>query len=172
MGEIIIIDSVSSTDRQKVETYLAYKWGVSSQLPAGHPGTSGWSLERSTSVPDDLTLNLAGAGGKFTKLSPSMMIPGTISLPHLAVVPRRFLWMGRKWHRPLSRDRFNFKTFFGDPYASGSNQPKIDDVRFYRGILSAAEISAITTRVLRGISQVCHLQSRYDRREQRKIHYL
>ena len=35
------------------------------------------------------------------------------------------------------------KLFLGDPYASGSNQPKIDDVRFYRGILSAAEISAI-----------------------------
>ena len=31
----------------------------------------------------------------------------------------------------------------GDSNSSGSNQPKIDDVRFYRGILSAADISAI-----------------------------
>ena len=31
----------------------------------------------------------------------------------------------------------------GDSNSSGSNQPKIDDVRFYRGILTTDEVSAI-----------------------------
>ena len=35
MGEIMIIDSVSSTDRH-FEAYLAYKWGLTGQLPTGH----------------------------------------------------------------------------------------------------------------------------------------
>ena len=37
-----------------------------------------------------------------------------------------------------------FKLFLGDQQSSGStNQPKIDDVRFYRGVLTAAEVAAI-----------------------------
>jgi hypothetical protein len=36
--EIIFYNSVISTnDRQKVEGYLAHKWGIQSSLPAGHP---------------------------------------------------------------------------------------------------------------------------------------
>ena len=146
MGEIIIIDSVSATDRQKVETYLAHKWGVSSQLPAGHPGTSGWSLERSTSGPDDLTLNLVGAGGKFTKAVPI----NDDSWHHLVTTfgggTKKIFVDGQEVASASQSasvtDSFS-KLFLGDPYASGSNQPKIDDVRFYRGVLSAAEISAI-----------------------------
>ena len=36
MGEIIIINSVSSTDRQAIEGYLAHKWGLSGSLPSNH----------------------------------------------------------------------------------------------------------------------------------------
>ena len=39
IGEVIIYNtSLSDTDRQNVETYLAQKWGLNSFLPAGHPG--------------------------------------------------------------------------------------------------------------------------------------
>ena len=39
LGEIIIYNTVlGSTDRQKVESYLAQKWGVQSSLAATHPG--------------------------------------------------------------------------------------------------------------------------------------
>jgi hypothetical protein len=36
--EILIYNSVlSSTDRQNVEGYLAWKWGIQTTLPSGHP---------------------------------------------------------------------------------------------------------------------------------------
>ncbi len=36
--EVIIYNSsLSSTDREKVEGYLAHKWGLTSSLPASHP---------------------------------------------------------------------------------------------------------------------------------------
>jgi hypothetical protein len=38
MAEIVVIaSSVSDTDRQKLEGYLAHKWGLTANLPAGHP---------------------------------------------------------------------------------------------------------------------------------------
>jgi hypothetical protein len=37
IGEIIIINSVENTVRQKVEGYLAHKWGIESELPSDHP---------------------------------------------------------------------------------------------------------------------------------------
>lgn len=38
IGEVIIIEGdVSVSDRQKIEGYLAHKWGQESQLDAGHP---------------------------------------------------------------------------------------------------------------------------------------
>ena len=38
IGEIIVYNSyLSDTNRQTVEGYLAWKWGLQSQLPAGHP---------------------------------------------------------------------------------------------------------------------------------------
>ena len=63
----MIIDSVSSTDRQKVEAYLAYKWGLTGQLPTGHPGKlSGWSVGRNISESNDLSVNIGGVGGPKT----------------------------------------------------------------------------------------------------------
>ena len=41
IGEVIIYDTaVTNTQRIQIEAYLAQKWGVSSSLPTGHPGTS------------------------------------------------------------------------------------------------------------------------------------
>ena len=38
IGEIIIIPTATSVDiRQKLEGYLAHKWGLTANLPAGHP---------------------------------------------------------------------------------------------------------------------------------------
>ena len=36
-AEIIFIASVSESDRQRLEGYLAHKWGLAGSLPAGHP---------------------------------------------------------------------------------------------------------------------------------------
>ena len=35
--EIIIINSVEDSDRQKVEGYLSHKWGLTGNLPSDHP---------------------------------------------------------------------------------------------------------------------------------------
>ena len=37
MGEVLIISSVSSSEREKIEGYLAHKWGLSGNLPNSHP---------------------------------------------------------------------------------------------------------------------------------------
>ncbi len=38
IGEVVIVQAaVSDTDRQKLEGYLAHKWGLTANLPAGHP---------------------------------------------------------------------------------------------------------------------------------------
>jgi hypothetical protein len=36
-AEIVLINGVLSTDRQKLEGYLAWKWGLQSNLPTDHP---------------------------------------------------------------------------------------------------------------------------------------
>ena len=36
MGEFIILNSISSSDREKVEGYLAHKWGLKDSLPSNH----------------------------------------------------------------------------------------------------------------------------------------
>lgn len=35
--EVIVCPTASITERQKIEGYLAHKWGIASDLPAGHP---------------------------------------------------------------------------------------------------------------------------------------
>ena len=38
IGELLFIDGMLSTsDRQRVEGYLAHKWGLTANLPAEHP---------------------------------------------------------------------------------------------------------------------------------------
>lgn len=36
-SEVIVLETVSDTDRQKCEGYIAHKWGRTSLLPVGHP---------------------------------------------------------------------------------------------------------------------------------------
>jgi hypothetical protein len=107
---------------------------------------STWSIERGPSGDDDLTLNLTGAGGKFTQAVPM----NDDSWHHLVTTfgggAKKIFVDGQEMASASQSGSVTdsiFKLVLGDPYASGSNQPKIDDVRFYRGILSAADISAI-----------------------------
>ena len=37
MAEVICIRTVSVSSRERVEGYLAHKWGISSQLNSSHP---------------------------------------------------------------------------------------------------------------------------------------
>ena len=61
IGEIIVFDSVLSTaDRQRLEGYLAHKWGLTNNLPAGHPYKyePPYKVEPEEIVTDGLVLNL------------------------------------------------------------------------------------------------------------------
>jgi hypothetical protein len=40
-GEFIVTDNVSTEIRQKIEGYLAWKWGIASNLPSDHPYKGG-----------------------------------------------------------------------------------------------------------------------------------
>ena len=37
IAEVVIVNSITSTDKQKMEGYLAWKWGIEANLPSGHP---------------------------------------------------------------------------------------------------------------------------------------
>ena len=150
---LIFNDKLSSTDELKVEGYLAHKWGLQGELPSGHahksntPSFAGWAIERGPSGVDDLTLNLSGAGDKFTK-----PVPMNDDLwHHLATTfggGNKKIYIdgaevGTTSQSGSITDSIS-RLILGDPNInSSSSYPKIDDVRFYRGILTADEVSAI-----------------------------
>jgi len=37
IAEVVIWRSVSTADREKIEGYLAHKWGLTANLPSSHP---------------------------------------------------------------------------------------------------------------------------------------
>jgi hypothetical protein len=37
MGELIMVETTDTTTRQKIEGYLAHKWGLQANLPVDHP---------------------------------------------------------------------------------------------------------------------------------------
>ena len=37
LGEVVAISSALSEDRERLEGYAAHRWGLTGQLPAGHP---------------------------------------------------------------------------------------------------------------------------------------
>ena len=37
IGELIVLNSTAVDDRQKLEGYLAHKWGLTAKLPTDHP---------------------------------------------------------------------------------------------------------------------------------------
>ena len=150
---LIFNDKLSSTDELKVEGYLAHKWGLQGELPSGHahksntPSFGGWAIERGPSGADDLTLNLSGAGDKFTK-----PVPMNDDLwHHLATTfggGNKKIYIdgaevGTTSQSGSITDSIS-RLILGDPNInSSSSYPKIDDVRFYRGVLTAAEVAAI-----------------------------
>lgn len=66
IAEMILLDTaVSDTERQKIEGYLAHKWGVTANLPISHPYKNGQPFNAETCTNDgtgttDFNSNLAG----------------------------------------------------------------------------------------------------------------
>ncbi|MBV42384.1 MAG: hypothetical protein CL834_05075, partial [Crocinitomicaceae bacterium] len=150
---IIFQDKLSTANEQRVEGYLAHKWGLQGELPNGHnhkastPDFGGWAIERGPSGADDITLNLVGAGDKFTQSVPM----NDDQWHHLATTfgggNKRIYVDGAEVTTASQSgsvtDSIN-RIILGDTdISTNSKRPKVDDLRFYRGILSAAEVSAI-----------------------------
>ncbi|MDA9110479.1 DUF2341 domain-containing protein, partial [bacterium] len=155
IGEFIIFnDVISDADRNKIEGYLAHKWNLTSTLPSGHaykssaPAFGGWAIERASSGADNIALNMTGAGGEFSKPVPI----NDNEWHHLATT---FGGGNKKIYidgvevgtasQSGSVTASSFKLILGDAnrYGGSNTRPKINDVRFYRGILNAAEVAAI-----------------------------
>ena len=151
---IIFKDKLSSTDEQKLEGYLAHKWDLDGDLPSSHshktsaPSFGGWAVGRAASGNDAIALNMENAGGEFSTNVPI----NDNEWHHLTTTygsGNKKIYVDGVEVSTASQSgtvaASTFKLILGDPdpHAGGSSRPKIDDVRFYRGILTAAEVAAI-----------------------------
>ena len=61
LGEVVIINGTVSVDlRQRVEGYLAHKWGLTDKLPASHPYKSAAPQKSNSWTPEDIASGLQG----------------------------------------------------------------------------------------------------------------
>ena len=155
VGEIIIFnDKLSDADEDRIEGYLAHKWNLTSILPSGHayktnaPVIGGWAIQRAASGDDAIALKLEGAGGEFSTNIPM----NDDSWHHLTTTfgggNKKIYLDGDEVDTATQTGSVTnsiFSLVLGDQniYDSNPTRPKIDDVRFYRGVLTADEISAI-----------------------------
>ena len=153
-GEFLIFDEkLSSADEQKIEGYLAHKWGFAGDLPSsGHSGksaapTAGWGIKRAASGNDNLTLNMVGAGGELTKA----VAVNDNDWHHVVTTyggGNKKIYIDGVEKATVAQTgsvtASSAKLTMGDFIPFGNiTGPKIDDVRFYSVALSAAEIAAI-----------------------------
>jgi hypothetical protein len=83
VGEIVIANAYTLADQQKLEGYLAWKWGVQANLPAAHPyknaeptvGAAGVNASGSPAA-----LSLAPASGAATGSSTAAAAPAAVNL--------------------------------------------------------------------------------------------
>ena len=156
IGEIIIYhDKLSDADEDKIEGYLAHKWNLTSTLPSDHtykssaPSFGGWAIGRATSGNDAIALNMENAGGEFSTNVPV----NDNEWHHLTTTygsGNKKIYVDGVEVSTASQTgtvaASTFKLILGDPdpHAGASPRPKIDDVRFYRGVLTAAEVLQFT----------------------------
>ena len=151
---IIFDDKLSTADEQKIEGYLAHKWDLDGDLPTGHshktsaPSFGGWSVGRASSGNDEIALNMENAGGEYYTNVPV----NDNEWHHLTTTyggGNKKIYVDGVEVSTASQTgtvaASVYQMMMGDPdgYSGGLVRPKIDDVRFYRGVLTAAEVAAI-----------------------------
>ena len=137
---------MTDSERILIEGNLAHKWSLTSVLPSAHahkstaPTVGGWAIERGPSGQNDITLDLTGAGGQFTQ--PTTIDDG--DWHHLSVTfgsgNKKIYIDGNQIGTASQSGSVTdsaLKLVLGDPdpFGSVATRAKIDDVRFYRGVL-------------------------------------
>ena len=62
IGEIIVLNSTASDDREKLEGYLAHKWGLTDKLSTAHP----YRYNRPTHIKWERSIRVTDSDGNFT----------------------------------------------------------------------------------------------------------
>ena len=154
-GEFVVFnDTLSSANELKMEGYLAHKWDLEGDLPSGHtykssaPSTAegGWRIERASSGDDAIALNMVGAGGEY-----SSNVPMNDNQWHHLVTTfgggNKKIYVDGVQVASASQTgsvtASGLPLIFGDPIAKTDDRPKIDDVRIYSTVLSAADVAAL-----------------------------
>ena len=154
-GEFVVFnDTLSSANELKMEGYLAHKWDLEGDLPSGHtykssaPSTAegGWRIERASTGDDAIALNMVGAGGEY-----SSNVPMNDNQWHHLVTTfgggNKKIYVDGVQVATASQSgsvtASGLPLIFGDPVAKTDDRPKIDDVRIYSTVLSAADVAAL-----------------------------
>lgn len=118
--EIIMFNQyLGDTDRRNVEGYLAQKWGLTANLPAGHPGlTSNYLVSSAGPAPDVITfIRAAGplSSGFISPIYPAVVSAGTggsflfnatptqyLSIPNSTSFTQNTAFTYELWYYPTS----------------------------------------------------------------------
>ena len=99
IGEIIVLNNDSNTDREKVEGYLAHKWGLVGSLSSSHayrftPPVSNttWSTRQSFTTPTNVTPPVLGSLAVANLEKTTADIEGTLSDNGNAATTLVFYW--------------------------------------------------------------------------------
>ena len=151
---IVFKGALSDANVVKIEGYLAHKWGLESNLPSGHshksnpPIFGGWAVERASTGNDNLALNMIGAGDEFSKSVPINDNEWHHIVTTYGGANKKIYVDGVEVATAAQTGGVTASTFkltLGDPnlYGGSATRPRIDDVRYYSVVLTAAEVAAI-----------------------------
>ena len=149
---IVFKGALSDANVVKIEGYLAHKWGLESNLPSGHshksnpPIFGGWAVERASTGNDNLALNMIGAGDEFASSLPVNDNEWHHIVTTFGGGNKKIYVDGVQVASATQTGSVTASALpliFGDPVAKTDDRPKIDDVRIYSTVLSAADVAAI-----------------------------
>ncbi|MDA7823847.1 DUF2341 domain-containing protein, partial [Opitutales bacterium] len=149
---IVFKGALSDANVVKIEGYLAHKWGLESNLPSGHshksnpPIFGGWAVERASTGNDNLALNMIGAGDEFASSLPVNDNEWHHIVTTFGGGNKKIYVDGVQVASATQTGSVTASALpliFGDPVAKTDDRTKIDDVRIYSTVLSAADVAAI-----------------------------
>ena len=154
IGEFIIFnDVISDADRKKSRlpcpqmefNQHTAEWTC---LQVKCTAFGGWAIERASTGADNIALNMAGAGDEFSKTVPVNDNEWHHIVTTYGGANKKIYVDGVEVATAAQTGGVTASTFkltLGDPnpYGGSATRPRIDDVRYYSVVLTAAEVAAI-----------------------------